>query len=133
MFTPNVVRIWPDRIEEYEHHAVRHKNTRAINYAQVSQVTINKGLRWANIRVESTGGQDITLIGVPKASADQVKGVLDKRVHEVKVGPQPQQQPQPVNSSAVDVTDRLIKLGEMRTAGLITDEEFAIQKARLLE
>jgi hypothetical protein len=129
-FTPNVVRIWPDRVEDYQHHALLHKNTQAIGYAQVAQVTINRGLRWSTIRVESTGGQVVTLAGVPKRDADQIKAVLDAKVNEARVGPQ---QAAPVaTSSAVDVTDRLVKLGEMRTAGLITDEEFAAQKARLL-
>jgi hypothetical protein len=121
MVTPNVIRIWNDRVEEYEHHAVRHKNTRAINYAQVSQVTINKGLRWSDIRVESTGGQVVTLSGVPNANAAQVKGFLDEKVNAARAALYQPAAPvsAPDTSSS---TDRLLKLGEMRQAGLLTDE-----------
>ncbi|MHB1508955.1 MAG: SHOCT domain-containing protein [Acidimicrobiales bacterium] len=126
LVTPNVVRIWNDRIEEYEHHAVRHKNTRAINYTQASQVTVNKGLRWSNIQVESTGGQIIALAGVPKANVDQIKTVLDEKINLVKFTVMP------TPPTVVDTSDRLIKLGEMRQAGLLTDEEFQSEKAKLL-
>lgn len=45
--------------------------------------------------------------------------------------------PQPVyqEPAAADETDRLTqlqKLGELRTSGVLTDEEFALQKARIL-
>jgi hypothetical protein len=129
MVTPNVIRVWNDRVEEYEHHAVRHKNTRAISYAQVSQVTINTGLRWSDIRVESTGGQTVTLSGVPNAHATQVKALLDEKVQAVRAAPTP---PPAATSAPVTSTDRLLKLGEMRQAGLLTDQEFQAEKAKLL-
>lgn len=126
--TPNVIRIWNDRVEEYEHHALRQKNTRAINYAQVAQVITNKGLRWSDIRVESTGGPFLILSGVPNANASEVKRLLDEKVHAAKAALNPVAAP--VGGS--DSTDRLLKLGEMRQAGLLTDEEFQAEKAKLL-
>ncbi len=56
-FSPNVIRVWRDRIEEYEHHAVRKKGTQAINYYQVAQVKLDRGLRWSNIAVETILGR----------------------------------------------------------------------------
>jgi hypothetical protein len=129
MISPNVVRIWPDRVEEYEKHAIRRKSTKAINYAQVAQVGIQKGMRWTAITVESTGGHLIKLIGVPKDKADRVKALLDSKVESAKAssrqfheGVHPQ----------VDLPDQIRKLGALRDQGLLTDTEFANQKAKLL-
>jgi TM2 domain-containing membrane protein YozV len=47
------------------------------------------------------------------------------------VYPQPQQQPPPAPQG--DIIARLEKLNELRIAGLLTDEEFAQQKARVLD
>lgn len=38
----------------------------------------------------------------------------------------------PVAPAADDVITRLTQLGELRAAGVLTDEEFAVQKARVL-
>ena len=57
LFTPNVIRIWPDRVEEYEFHALRHKQTRAISYQQVSEVKLARGLVWSNIAIEFHRGE----------------------------------------------------------------------------
>ena len=40
--------------------------------------------------------------------------------------------PVPATRSVDDLHTQLMKLGELRQAGLLTDEEFAAQKARLL-
>ena len=73
MFTPNVIRIWPDRIEEHAQHAIRKTGTKAINFARVAQVAVKRGLVWTDIAVESTGGHTITLVGLPKQEADRDK------------------------------------------------------------
>ena len=130
MFTPNVVRIWGDRVEEYEHHALLKKNTRAINYAQVAQVVMNKGLRWSDIHVESTGGHLIKLVGMKKAQASQAKTLLDEKVHAAK---SPGRAAEPAAGPSLDVADQLRKMADLRDQGILTDEEFAAQKAKLLQ
>ena len=129
MFTPNLVRIWGDRVEEYEHHAVLKKNTRAINFAQVAQVVMNKGLRWSDIRVESTGGHIIKLVGMKKEQAEQAKILLDEKVHLAKTGALSVDRGA---SEQPDVVDQLRKFAELRDQGIITEDEFAAQKAKLL-
>jgi hypothetical protein len=47
--------------------------------------------------------------------------------------PQPPQAPMPGPMPQVDIVARLEKLNELRIAGLLTDEEFARQKARVLD
>ena len=70
IFSPNVIRVWPDRIEEHENHAIRKSGTQAIHFRQVAQVGIEKGLIFTNIIVESSGGHVIRLVGVPKEDGD---------------------------------------------------------------
>mgnify|MGYP001219929601 CR=1 FL=1 len=46
--------------------------------------------------------------------------------------PTPQPAPVAAERAGADVADQLAKLAEMRTSGLLTDDEFAAAKARLL-
>lgn len=136
MFSPNVIRVWSDRIEEYEHHAVLKKNTESINFHQVAQVKVRKGLRYSDVSVESTGGHSIVMKGVPKGDGDRVKGIIDEAVHSARTGslptaaPPPQAAPAP--AAQVSVADELIKLAQLRDAGVLSPEEFEEQKARAM-
>jgi hypothetical protein len=128
LFTPNVIRVWPDRIEEYEHHAIRKKGTQAISFQQVSEVSMSRGLVWSDVSVESTGGKSITMDGIPKGDADRVKKMIDDAVFASKRGPVSA----PVAAAAPDLADQLRKLADLRDQGILTEDEFSAQKARLL-
>jgi hypothetical protein len=130
LFTPNVIRVWPDRIEEYEHHALRKKGTQAISFHQVAQVALGRGSRWTDITVESTGGHVITLKGVPKSDGESVKKLIDDAVDAARRGPSPSALP--TMSPQGSVADELMKLAQLRDAGVITAEEFESQKAKML-
>ena len=132
MITPNVVRIWNDRVEEYEHHAIRRKTTKSINYAQVAQVVMNRGLKWTTLSVESTGGHRITILGLNKGRAQDIKQMLDQRVHTAKVGIHVPAVPAAPTSQADSIADQLTKLADLRDRGILSEEEFATQKAKLL-
>ena len=129
LFSPNVIRVWPDRIEEHEKHAIRKTGTQAIHFRQVAQVGIEKGLIFTNISVESSGGHIIRLIGVPKEDGDKVKGMIDDAVHAAHAS-----RPSPVVHTApqVDIADQLMKLAALRDSGVLTEEEFLTQKQRIL-
>ncbi len=132
-FSPNVIRVWSDRVEEYEHHAVRKKGTQAINFHQVAQVKVGRGLRWTDISVESTGGHTIVMKGVPKNDAEKVKGIIDSAVHSARTGAlQPAVSRPGAAVPQVSVADEIAKLVALRDAGALTDEEFAAHKASLL-
>lgn len=136
VFTPNVIKVWSDRIEEYEHHALRKKGTQAINFHQVAQVKVGRGLRWSDVSVESTGGHIITLKGVPKADGDKVKNLIDNAVNEVRKGafvPAPAPAAAATSASVADPAEQLKKLSELHQSGLITDEEFAAKRAVLVD
>jgi hypothetical protein len=129
LFSPNVIRVWPDRVEEYEHHAVRKKETRAISFLQVSEISLARGLVWSDIIVESTGGKSMELEGMPKADAERVKLLIDDAVRVARGGGAA------ASASVVaapDLADQLQKLAGLRDQGILTDDEFAAQKAKLL-
>jgi hypothetical protein len=130
IFTPNVIRVWPDRVEEHEHHAVRKTGTQSISLHQISEVSMSRGIVWANVAVESTGGKSIVMVGMPKADADRVKQLLDSALVAIRAGAGASTPPMPV--AAPDLADQLMKLAGLRDQGILTPEEFDIQKARLL-
>lgn len=132
MFSPNVIRVWADRIEEYEHHAVLKKNTESINFHQVAQVKVRKGMRYSDVSVESTGGHSIVMRGVPKGDGDKVKAIIDKAVHDARTGSQLPASPITPPAPQVSVADEIAKLAALRDSGALTDEEFATHKANLL-
>ncbi|MDQ1495369.1 MAG: hypothetical protein QOG69_1852 [Actinomycetota bacterium] len=134
MFTPNVIRVWPDRIEEYEHHAVRRKGTQSIDFGQVAQVAVSRGLRWTDLSVESTGGHKILMRGMPKSDAARVKVMIDGADATARRGGTRSVYVQAAApaSPVVDVADQLRKLAELRSEGILSDAEFDAQKAKLL-
>jgi hypothetical protein len=134
MSSPNVIHVWSDRIEEVEHHALQKKNSNVINFHQVAQVTMSKGMRWADMVVESTDGHVIALKGVPKADGERVKSIIDDAVHGAKVGHAvAAAAPQASVASATSMTDELLKLVQLRDAGALSDGEFEAQKQRIMK
>ena len=132
MFSPNVIRVWSDRVEEHEHHAVRKTGTETISFQQVAQVKLAKGLHWADVTVESTGGHTITLNGLPKADADRVKALIDNAVNETRRGDAVGTVPAAPAATHTSAADEILKLVALRDSGAITEEEFQAHKAKLL-
>jgi hypothetical protein len=129
MFNPNTIKVWSDRIEEYEEHAVLKTGTQTISFHQVAKVKLGKGLRWSDISVESTGGHTITMRGLPKADGDKVKTLIDTAVNEARHG-------HVVHVPQVVVDDpheQLKKLAELHQNGLLTDEEFATKRQVIVD
>jgi hypothetical protein len=129
-FTPNVIRVWPDRIEECERHAVRRTDTQAISLLQVSEVSLSRGLVWADLSVGSTGGRSFKMVGIPKADADRVKKLVDDAVSAFRTGVASTSTP--TDPTRIDVADQLRKLADLHREGVLTDDEFEAQKSRLL-
>jgi hypothetical protein len=62
----------------------------------------------------------------------QIDAQIEARIAGAAHAAPPQAAPAPARPSVDELHAQLTKLGELRTAGLLTDEEFAAQKARLL-
>lgn len=129
IFSPNIIAIWPDRIEEHEVHAIRKSGIQTIHFRQVAQVAIENGLFYTNITVESSGGHVIRMIGVPGDDGTKIKSLIDEAVKAAH-GHQPSAVVQVVPQ--VDVADQLTKLAALRDSGILTEEEFLSQKKKIL-
>ena len=78
--------------------------------------------------IAAGGHHEVDLRAV--ANVDQVAASIREAM--TGYGPAPQQSPPQAAATSPDVYDQLRKIGELRTAGILTDEEFAAQKAKLL-
>lgn len=130
LFSPNIIAIWPDRIEEHEVHAIRKSGIQTIHFRQVAQVAIENGLIYTNIIVESAGGHVIRLVGVPGDDSVTVKRLLDEAVRTAHKSQGAHAVAK--NVPQVDVADQLTKLAALRDSGVLTEEEFLGQKKRIL-
>ena len=95
---------------------------------RISSVKAHKGVIGARL-VVNAGGDKWTLQNVyPKDAVDQIAQVIRTEAQTRHAQPA-----QPATASqAPDVMDQLKKLGELRDAGVLTDEEFEVKKAELL-
>jgi hypothetical protein len=71
-------------------------------------------------------GEEGTIDGLPKDKAERVVKVIKEGIERVKVRTQTPTQ------ASVNVTDELMKLADLKSKGIISDEEFAQLKADLL-
>lgn len=70
---------------------------------------------------------------VVASTATAVSGRVARRQDQRWAQQEAQQQPQQAAPAPGDsVTDQLKELGELRERGILTEEEFAVQKAKLL-
>jgi hypothetical protein len=83
--------------------------------------------------VESTGGHVITLKGLPKADGDQVKGLIDNAVNQTRSADAVGAAPTAPAAAQASVADELLKLAQLRDAGVLSPEEFEEQKARAMQ
>jgi Short C-terminal domain len=90
-----------------------------------------KGTRDRTTILVQMKSDQIGYFTIDNFSAAQVLGAVTPwlRYHDIPVGPPASNTSA---SSAFSVADELKKLAELRDAGVLTDEEFAAQKARLL-
>lgn len=131
------VMVWPDRIERIKAKSMMslsraNQDTEVIPIRAVSSVQAKKdGMMWTNVTVFASGNNINFRIRHQEAQA--FKNVVMDLV--LSGGPQHQQaQPVPaaVHAPQVDLVDQIRRLGELRDQGLLTEEEFAAQKAKLL-
>ena len=86
LFTSNVFRILPDRVEEAEHRADEHKQTRAISFQRVPEGEEARDLVWSTIAMEFTGGRFAAMEGSPKGDVERVGELLDDGMPEARGG-----------------------------------------------
>jgi hypothetical protein len=83
----------------------------------------------------STAARTAVIAGTATAVSGRVAAAQQPQQQPPQQLPQAGQPEPPPAAAAVDVDDlhaQLTKLGELRSAGLLTDDEFAAYKAKLL-
>ena len=99
-------------------------------HERISSVKAHKGVVGASL-VINAGGDEWSLRNVyPKQAVDQIAAVIRDQANDSH-NPTAQHPP-PIHPAQPDVMDQLKKLGELRDAGVLTDEEFEAKKTDLL-
>ena len=70
--------------------------------------------------------------GTATAVSNRVSRRQGERWAAQEAPPQPQAAPAPAAPAAESTIDQLKELGELKSQGILTEEEFAAQKAKLL-
>lgn len=97
---------------------------------KISSIQYETGIMWGKVKIHTTSNV-ASIEQVDKAAARKfgefVRDKLSRPKETVAVQPQPQTAAQP------NVLEQLEKLGQLKTAGILSEEEFAEQKKKLLE
>jgi hypothetical protein len=96
----------------------------------IQGVTVERaGIGFTNVKVMTAA--DTVDFRVTKGDADHIKSTIANLMLQ---GPTPAPTPvmTPPTAEPVSVADELKKLAELRDAGILSAEEFDVQKARLL-
>ena len=123
---PSEIRVYDDRVEEHKPGPLRQRN-QGIRFNQVAQVSIRRGIPWATLTIESTGGHMISVGGLSRSDADRAKAEIQARLGGAVVDDEPD-----ASVTSTSATDELARLAAMKEQGLLTDEEFAAAKKSLL-
>jgi hypothetical protein len=120
------IRIYDDRIEEHKPGVVR-RQSQSIRFNQIAQVSLMRGIPWATLIVESTGGHTIRVNGLSRSDGDRAKAEIEARLGRVVHG-----RGKRSVAASVSPTDELARLVAMKEQGSLTDEEFSAAKKSLL-
>lgn len=99
-----------------------------VPYSKLSSISVDAGILTATIKLEFSGGK----LEVSAIAKDVARELVEKvKIHLAnrEAGNSQQVAPAPTQE---DMFDKLKKLGELKEAGILTEEEFQEQKKKLL-
>ena len=94
--------------------------------AQITSVSHKTGLMFGEIEIDTAGGKK-KIETISKKDVIKVAAIISdlvKHIHSSTIAPKQTQQ--------IDIASQLEKLAELKERGILTEEEFLSQKARLL-
>ena len=62
------------------------RTTQSASYSQIAQVRIESGWVYANLKIETTGGDELVLTGTSKRHAAHAAAVISQRMSEARAG-----------------------------------------------
>ncbi len=109
-----------------------------VDYRDISNIRLNQGLFSTEIFLKSRFLSDqIKLPAVDKNDAKQIgayiqKGMRNELPGQIITERKTEAVVEPIKTGANDPMEQLIKLGELRKAGILTEEEFQKKKEEIL-
>lgn len=99
---------------------------------KIASVTYSTGMLFGKIEI-SLGSKSHKIDQVPKAAAKNLTNLIEVQISANKqpTNSRSTESPAPLSSSQ-DPYEKLLKLGELKEKGFITEEEFASEKQKIL-
>ena len=130
-----VVAVTDRRVVVMEQRAMSEVQTSAFELDSIGSITSASGSGTGQVRIES-GSAERTIDRIKADMVQPLVNLVQDLVEQRKPPPPPTPLPAPTKPSSsdspVDVADQLEKLASLLERGLLTPEEFAQQKAKLL-
>lgn len=98
--------------------------------SQVGGIEFSSGLIFSKIKIHSSGKPETTIDHVVKDQGKRFVDYVNKKLVEISDAKNTLSPPVFINQNSV--SDELAKLASLKTSGVLTDEEFANAKAKLL-
>lgn len=124
-FTPNILIIDKDHIEfKRRNWYLISVDSENLNFQRITGVTVNKHIFGATITIKSTGSDPIIVRGYWKNTADEIKKLCATSISSStsKGG----------GSTQKSVSDEIRDLKSLLDDGVLTEEEYQNQKAKIL-
>ena len=119
------LRVFEDHVECTQPGLVGGGTTDSVRYEQIAQVFVDRGLKWSRLAIQTTGGGGFGIAGVSKSDADAARTLIDERIARSR-------NPVPAPTAAPAIADEIARLAALRDSGALSEDEFAVAKARLL-
>jgi hypothetical protein len=122
-----ILMVLTDRKILFMHQGIVRSSQESIPLDLITGVAVKKEILWSNIK--TTGAQsDEIITQVNKADAEamvgELKSLLARRMHSSQIVSSPE--------SSTSVAEELERLVALRNQGVLTGDEFSVQKSRLL-
>lgn len=124
---PKRLLVFEDRVELHDPGFFK-TEVKSMRYSQIAGVRAESRMLRGDLVIESTGGDRISVPKLPKGEALEARDLIHQKMAERDDVLTP-----PLASAPPDVADQIRKLGELRDAGLLTEEEFQSKKTELLK
>lgn len=122
---PTRILVYPDEVEVRTLKPPR-RTVQRVRYDQIAQVSVVRKIVFADLVIETRGGDNLTLAGMTKANAEEARALIQGRLDMPRTS-------DVASPTPLDVPGQIRKLSELRDEGLISPEEFEAKKRELLD
>ena len=119
MATPAAVRLYEHKVE-VSHGGLARVARQRVRYDQITQVLIRRGILFATLLIESTGGHTVRVESMLESEAQEARDMMQQRMRTaVSASSTPAN-----HGGTASVVAQLRELAELKEAGIITEAEF---------